>query len=478
MTTMRTTRRTLSRVAGLTLAAALTRAIPGQASAAPRGQSAALTGRVFWPSDAEYDAARWDFNTRISRFPAAIVVCSETADVQNAVRWAREQGVPLRARSGGHSYEAFSTLDDGLVIDLAGLQEVTIDPARGEATVGAGVRLGDLYQRLGEQGFALSAGSCPGVGIAGLTLGGGDGFLAREDGLTCDNLLAVELVDARGETLRASESEHPDLFWALRGGGGGNFGIVTRFTFRPRPIGDVVVLSLSWAWEETPTVLAAWQAWAPFTDERLVAELIVPDPSDGAITVVGQFTGTEAELWPLLAPLLASAPVLSQAVETVPFLTAVARFAGPPAAHATFKNTGQLAYAPFSADAIAAFIAQMRAAPSGTHVTGIYPFGGAIGAVDPAATAFVHRQALFSLQYQAYWQDAAETNANLAWAAAMRAAMRPYTEGTYVNFVDSDIADWPLAYYGASLSRLMAVKAHYDPDNVFTGPQSIPLPGS
>jgi FAD/FMN-containing dehydrogenase len=163
-------------------------------------------------------------------------------------------------------------------------------------------------------------------------------------------------------------------------------------------------------------------------------------------------------------------------VQSVPFLTAVEHFAGPEIAHSTFKNTGAFAYEPWSPEAIAAFVEHMRASPAERNMVGLYPFGGAIGAVDPAATAFVHRQALFNLQYQAYWDDPADEQANVAWVRDLRTAMLAYTTGTYVNFVDADLADWSTAYYGSNLVRLARVKAEYDPDDVFGGPQSIPLP--
>ena len=174
-----------------------------------RAQSVALTGRVIWPQDPAYEEARQSFNARFSQFPAAVVVCDNTNDVQNAVRWARQEGMPLRARSGGHSYEAFSVVDGGLVIDVGGLTGVEVDVSRGEAVIGAGVRLLDCYRRLWDHGVTIPAGTCPGVGIAGLTLGGGIGFLSRQYGLTCDNLLAVELVDADGECCAPARASTP-----------------------------------------------------------------------------------------------------------------------------------------------------------------------------------------------------------------------------------------------------------------------------
>jgi FAD/FMN-containing dehydrogenase len=433
-----------------------------------------LSGHVIWPRDAEYETARWDFNTRLSRFPAVIAVCDTTEDVQNAVRWARQQGLPLRARSGGHSYEAFSLVDDGLVIDVSGMHDVVVDAGRGEAVIGAGARLLDIYRALGAQGFALSAGTCPTVGIAGLTLGGGVGFLSRGDGLTCDNLLAVDLVDAAGDVLRASDTEHRDLFWALRGGGGGNFGIATAFTFRVRPLDTVVLCEVTWPWDDVAEVLDAWQRWAPFVDERLVAGLVVPAPSQGVVSSEGQFAGDAAELPVLLAPLLQAGHSSPPRIRSLSFVAAAEYFAGPPVSHSTFKNTGAFVDARLPPAAIDTLVAQMRAAPSPMNVVGCFPWGGAIAAVDAAATAFPYRHTLFDLQYQAYWRDADETEANVAWVRDFRTAMLPSTHGTYVNYIDADIPDWATAYYGPNLARLVQVKAQYDPADVFNGPQSVP----
>ena len=434
----------------------------------------ALTGRIIWPQDPSYDEARQSFNARFSRFPAAIVVCDNTDDVRNAVRWARQEGVPLRARSGGHSYEAFSAVDGGLLIDVGGLTGVEIDLSRGEAVVGAGVRLLDCYRRLWKHGVTIPAGTCPGVGIAGLTLGGGIGLLSRHYGLTCDNLVAVELVDADGRALRASEEKHPDLFWALRGGGGGNFGIATAFTFRVHPIGEVVTCTVTWPWDDAAEVLDAWQRWAPFVDERLCVALAVAHPSAGVISATGLFTGSAAELPPLLEPLLRAGTPGAPLIQSLPFLTAVEQFAGPPIASVRFKNASSLAYDPLPAEAIATLVEHLRAAPFASDLVGFFPLGGAIATIDPAATAFPHRRALFDLQYQAYWWDDAAEPASIAWVRDLRAAMAPYTAGAYVNYVDADLPDWESAYYGMNLPRLKRVKAVYDPDDVFNGPQSIP----
>jgi FAD/FMN-containing dehydrogenase len=476
MLTHKINRRTLMASGGAALSWPMARPTPPAASAhvPSQSQSIDLSGRVIWPEDPDYEAARQSFNARFSRFPAAIVVCDNTTDVQNAVRWSRQEGTPLRARSGGHSYEAFSLINDGLVIDTGGLTNVVVDAARGEAVVGAGVRLLDCYRRLWDYGVTIPGGTCPGIGIAGLTLGGGIGFLSRQYGLTCDTLLAVDLVDADGDVLHASDQEHADLFWALRGGGGGNFGIATAFTFRVHPIGDVTICTVTWPWDDVAEVLDAWQRWAPFVDERLCVALAVAHPSAGTISATGLFTGPATELPSLLEPLLQAGMPGEPVIQSLPFLTAAEQFAGPPIDSVRFKNASALAYEPLPAEAIATLVDHLRAAPFASNLVGFFPLGGAIAAVDPAVTAFPHRRALFDLQYQAYWWDDAAEPASLSWVRDLRAAMAPYMTGAYVNYIDADLPDWGTAYYGTNLERLVQTKAQYDPDSIFDGPQSIP----
>lgn len=472
------TRRTFAAMGGALLASILAgRKLAASPRSLPRRQAASLTGRVIWPNDPAYAEARLTFNSRFSRFPAAIVACSSLADVQNAIRWARQNDLPIRARSGGHSYEAFSSVDGGLVVDVSGLSDVNVDLARGEAVVGAGVRLLDLYRRLSGYGVTVPGGTCGGVGIAGLTLGGGIGFLSRQYGLTCDNLLAVDLVDANGNTLLASEQEHPDLFWALRGGGGGNFGIATSFTFRVHPIGEVTTVSVTWPWDDAPAVIDAWQHWAPAVDERLTTGFSIGPPSDGSISAYGVFNGPAAELPSLLAPLLAAGTPSAPRIASLPYLSAADQLAGPGAAHSLFKNASAFAYEPLSSHAIAMLLDHLRAAPTDANLVGFFPLGGTVADIAPAATAFPHRRALFDLKYQAYWSDPAEESPDAAWVNGIRDAMAPYTRGAYVNYVDASLPDWATAYYGVNLARLSRVKQRFDPDNVFDGPQTVPGEG-
>src|SRR5437870_6633542 len=250
-----------------------------------------LRGEVVLPSSSAYDQARLLFDTRFDTvMPRAIVFCESTADVQRTVRWAREHAVRIVPRAGGHSYGGYSTTT-GVIVDVSRLNGITLDPDR-RAIVGAGARLIDVYQKLALHGRTVPAGSCPTVGIAGLALGGGVGFASRKYGLTCDNLLEATVVLADGSAVVANAHAHSDLYWALRGGGGGNFGIVTRLAFRTNPAPAVCTYSMEWPWSDAKDVVRAWQAFAPHAPDGLSSVLSVSasaGSSTPTISSAGQF---------------------------------------------------------------------------------------------------------------------------------------------------------------------------------------------
>ncbi len=427
-----------------------------------------LTGDVVTPHDPGYAAARQDFNRRFDRFPRYVVFCRSVEDVQAAVRWSRQHGLPLRARSGRHSYEAYSVLDGGVVVDVSALNAVT--RTGNTASIGAGATLGQLYDALWADGqVTIPGGSCTGVGVAGLTFGGGFGLLVRLMGLTCDSLIGLEMVDARGRLVRAE----PDLLWASRGGGGGNFGIATRFEFGVHPVDYVTVYSVAWPFAALRAVFAAWQAWAdPRALDRRLTPILVLGP--GGITALGQFVGPQAELERLIAPLLAAAPPTSVRVVHETYIEAVHRFVGDWAVEPTlsrFKNTSAYQLAPFPDAALGTLADWLGRAPSPNTVVQFNLHGGA--EADFAGGAYPWRGARCSLQYQAYWENPADGPAAVGWVNGLRRAMLPWTRGAYVNYIDADIADWPEAYYAGSLPRLLRVKRRYDPDDVFAFPQGL-----
>lgn len=432
-----------------------------------------LTGQVAWPGDPLYEYARYSFNSRFDRYPAGIVFCAETTDVRNAIAWARAQDLPISVRSGGHSYEGYSVLDNRLLIDLGGLAHVEVDHAAGTATIGPGVRLLDLYKALAVEGVAIAAGTCPGVGLGGLVLGGGIGFRSRRDGLTCDSLRSAEVVLADGQVVQASAGERPDLFWALRGGGGGNVGIATRFTLRTTPAADVAMASITWPWDEAAEVIARWQDWAPHVDRRLSSSLAFFRPDSGAIGFTGLLLGPVGELEALLAPLLAVGSP-SPFLRALSWAEAAAALAGPVADQVTFKHGSAFVYQPLPPEAIAITVNQMSFAPAPANLISFFALGGAIADVLPGATAFPHRRALFDLQIQSYWGEPWQEAENVAWVNGFRQALAPYTRGAYVNYIDADHPEWATACYGRNLPRLRRIKARYDPDHIFNAPQAIP----
>jgi len=449
------------------------------------GGGPVLTGRVVRRTDPGYPDARIEYNSAFSIFPKVVVFCESTRDVSNAVRWAVANRVPLRARCGRHSYEAYSSVDHGVVIDVSELDKIRVSPDRTTAVIGAGADLQDVYAKLFQVGVTIPGGSCPSVGIAGLTLGGGFGLLGRYAGLTCDRLRSVRMVTATGAVVDASATEHPDLFWALRGGGGGNFGIVTSFTFAVVPIGNVAVYQVNWAWEHLPAVVRAWQAWAPATDSRLTSVLGLPARAQGVIRSAGQFVGSLPELQRLVQPLLAAAPVTNVQFQAMSYIDAVNLFAGTEPGmetwavhwhsdHTSFKNTSAYAYRPFGDAAIATIVAALEQAPSADNLVQFDAYGGAVAAVPPRATAFFHRRPLFNLQYQAYWTSPSDAERNERWVEAFRRSMLPYTRGGYINYIDRNVVRWERYYYGGNVARLRRVKRAWDPNNVFSFPQSIP----
>jgi FAD/FMN-containing dehydrogenase len=369
--------------------------------------------------------------------------------------------------------------------------------------IGAGARLADVYAELWNRRVAIPAGSCPTVGVTGLSLGGGVGFSSRKLGTTSDNVLEVRLVTADGRQRVCNASENAALFWVSRGGGGGNFGIATGFTFSVHPVSTVAYFTIAWPWAQARAVVAAWQAWAPHAPDELfsVCNLTaVEDKTPGTLPRVnasGQFFGRQQALTALLQPLVGVGTPTKVDVGTRTFIDAVHAWAGCKNAtqchlagqspggkvgRRAFRGKSDYVNAPLPTAAIDTMIhwiaARQQDPALGRGAILMDAYGGAINRVPKDATAFVHRDALFSCQYLAYWQPTDPPlvpAANSRWIRAFYAAMRPYVSGfAYQNYIDPDFPNWANAYYGANLPRLVQVKKAYDPGNVFRFAQSIP----
>jgi hypothetical protein len=461
-----------------------------------------LAGRVVRPGDNGYlvDVQLYDSRYDSVR-PAGIAYCANPTDVQRCVGFAQDHSMAITARSGGHSYAGYST-GPGLVVDVTMMAATTVGP--GMATIGAGARLIDIYTVLNARGVSIPGGSCPTVGIAGLALGGGAGVVGRAHGMTCDALDSLQIVTADGRLVTADNSTNNDLFWACRGGGGGNYGIVTSFSFTTFPTDDVALFFLTWPWAAAAQVLPAWLSWAPSGPDALWSNLLMetdPAKSSVLLQVGGVLQGPTGQLNPLLDSLVTAvggAPA-SRSVELVPFAHAMYVEAGcaglsQNACHLPTQTPGgtltrqpSLAKSdyltgPLGDAGVQAVVAGIdsRRSQGAKGAVGFDAYGGAINRVAPSATAFVHRNALASAQYSVPFTPS-DTSATLAsgqqWLSQWYGTLRPYVSGqAYQNYIDPQLANWADAYYSANLPRLRSVKATWDPDNLFHFAQSIPLP--
>ena len=451
--------------------------------------AARLGGRLLRPDDPAYAAASRPYNLRYAgTHPQGVAVCTGAEDVQISLDWARESGTPIAVRSGGHNYAGYST-GPGLVINLGQMRDIEVDDADGTVKAQPGARNTMIYAGLEPHGVAISAGRCPTVAVGGLVLGGGIGFSSRKLGLTCDHLTEAEVVTAAGELVRASESENPDLFWALRGGGGGNFGVSTSFTFTTKPVSDVGLYDLAWDWRDAEAVFAAFQELFTSAPNEFSARLGVGRPGgEGAkpgelsLNALGQYFGPVAELRELLAPALAAGRVRKQLIARRTFWQAKEHF---------FHNTPVDGFAvnsayldePLAGAGLEALLRAVESWPGSSNPDGagaaVFASGGAINEVPADATAFVHRDKFALLATETSWTpaDSHKTiDANLTWLRDLRESLAPSASGSaYQNFIARDQPDWQRAYYGSNLERLVEVKNQFDPEDVFSFEQSIPL---
>ena len=462
---------------------------------------ASLVGRLVRPSDAGYDAARRLYDPRYDGVqPAAVAYCANPTDVQRSLAFARAFELPLSARSGGHSYGGYST-STGLVIDVTTMSSVTVTP--GAATIGAGARLIDVYSGLNAHGVSIPGGSCPTVGIAGLTLGGGIGVVGRQHGLTCDRLSALQVVTADGRLITADRATNADLFWACQGGGGGNFGIVVSLTFETFPTSDVTVFFLHWPWAAAGQVLPAWIGWASSAPDELWSNCVMQtNPGqDAQLQVGGVWLGPAGSLSALLDQLARAAggAPSGRSVEATTFAHAMYLEGGcadltQDACHLPGQTPGgvlprspSLAASsyidrPLDDAGVRAVLAGIdeRHASGAAAAVGFDSYGGAINRLAADATAFVHRGSLCAGQFSvpfAPGDPPAATEASQTWLDGWYASIRPHVSpAAYQNYIDPHLTDWAQAYYGTNLSRLQQVKRRWDPDDVFRFAQSIPLP--
>lgn len=440
-----------------------------------RGQ---LDGTVTLPSDPEYDTARSVWNGMIDRRPAMIVRCTGTDDVVAALAHARETGLPVTVRGAGHNVAGQAMADDALVIDLGPMGRVEIDAGAAIARVGPGARGADLDAASQAAGLATTGGTDSTTGVVGLTLGGGMGFLGRAFGLASDNLLGADVVLADGTRVHASETEHPDLFWALRGGGR-HVGVVTEIELRLYPLGpEIAVVQAFYPFADAVSHLRSFRDFfADAPDEAGGYALAVnvppvdPFPAEAhgttALAIVASHAGPVEEGLRSLAPLGELGSSLLAVTVPMPYAALQQAFdAGNPAGKRYFWKSAYLRDLPD--EAIEAFVARADPLPGPFSAAYFEALGGAIGRTDPSATAFSHRDAPFNFALSAGWESPTDDERAIGWSRAFHDAMLPWsTGGLYANYIGVDDIGRLEASFGPNLERLRQVKERYDPDGVF-----------
>jgi FAD/FMN-containing dehydrogenase len=442
-----------------------------------------VQGRVTGPGDEGYDEARAVYNAMIDRRPAVVVQPADANDVVAAVNFAREGGLDLAVRGGGHSVPGFGTVDDGVVIDLSGMRRVQVDAAARTARAEGGATWGDFNDATYAFGLATTGGIISTTGVGGLTLGGGIGYLTRGFGLSLDNLVSADVVTADGRQLRASERENDDLFWALRGGSG-NYGVVTSFEFELHPVKDIYGGPMFFELSEAANVLRFFRDYIADAPEAMgvfpAFQIAPPLPfipedrhGDTFIALVACWAGPLEQGEQALKPLHDVAPVVAEMVGAMPYPALNAAFDGlvPPGLQhywkASFVNE-------LTDEAIDAHVQHGSNVPVVNSTVHIYPINGAAHRVASDATAFAYRDANFAAVIAGMWPDPTQNEANTTWVRDYYDAIAPYSEeGGYINFMAGDDQGRIKANYKGNYERLVEVKRSYDPGNLFHMNQNI-----
>jgi FAD/FMN-containing dehydrogenase len=445
-----------------------------------------MRGAVLDPAHPAYDETRKVWNGTIDRRPALIAQCRSEDDVVTAVTFAKQHDLLLSVRGGGHGVAGYAVCDDGLVIDLSPMHEVEVDADARIVRVQPGARWADVDRATQPYGLATPGGEVSVTGVAGLTLGGGMGYLRRKHGLSCDNLVSADVVTADGQKVHASEREHPDLFWALRGGGG-NFGVVTSFVFRLHPVGpEVVTLTPFFRLEDARRVLLAWREFTESAPDEATTAFAVwaipddpelPEPLRGrpACILDGMYIGAPDAGEALFRPLREVASPLIDMSARTPYVNAQS------ALDPLFPDGGlyywkSLFLDELSDEAIERILSRAQDRPNPRILVILRHLGGALGRVADDATAYSNRGAEYMLSIDGAWSDPAETERNIAWVRDFWSAMRPFSNGgVYLNFPgfgENGRELWK-ASHGANFERLRAVKDRYDPGNLFRVNQNI-----
>lgn len=435
-----------------------------------------ITGGIVNKNNPLYIAASRDFNLALKKHPCIIVFCYSDQDVINALNYCIINNIPFRVRSGRHDYEASSSLNNGIIIDLSNMDYAIIDKKNTKAKLGGGISVFEMYTALAKEGYTIPAGTCPDVGLCALTTCGGVGFASRLLGLTCDNLLEAEIINFKGEKIITNNYENEDLLWALKGGLASNFGIVTSLTFAITKVSTVSTYIITWDPKYFVEILDLWQRITPHADPRLTTSVTYQKDPCGNVTLLsrGQFFGSISELKTLIAPLLKVAPTLTIDIQCLPYQQANIKWSEPCPCPQKFKGTGSFISKPLCKDILSILNYKLVTAPDNSRQ--FYEFiglGGNVSRISPQETAFIHRKSLYLIEIESVWFSDLDKDKNINWTNSVKHILEPIDMGTYRGFTDFDLNHWQNQYYGVNYPRLQKIKRKYDPYNIFSFPQSI-----
>jgi FAD/FMN-containing dehydrogenase len=428
-----------------------------------------LRGNVIRPGGEGYDAARNILNAKYDRHPALVVQPKDAEDVSQVIRFARRNNIDVSVKSGGHGVAGHSVVEDGILIDLSLLKSVEVDEEMRIARAGSGLLAGEYVRATEAYGLVSPVGDASTTGIGGLTLGGGFGFLSGKHGLVVDNLLAAEIVLASGEIVRASKTENPDLFWAIRGGGG-NFGVATAYEYQLHPLKQVLGGMMIFPFERAAEIVRLYRDVVESAPDEMTIYLGMATMPDGAsiVALMPVYSGEIAEGERLLAPFREAGPIADM-VQPMPY--SVASSAADPFAPPGFKLHERWDTLYALPDEVIDGLVE-RAAPGNSlgNVIVLKVLNGAATRIDPAATAFPHRNTRYAVLSLAHWVDPSDEAANVAWTESVKAVIGGQRFGTYIN---ASIGNPLNEVFGENRARLAEIKAKYDPNNVFHGNVNI-----
>lgn len=440
-----------------------------------------LTGKVVTKDTFTYEEDRLAWNRAIEKFPLAIVYCINEEEISNAIVWARNYSLDIRIRSGRHHYEGYSTGNDVVVIDISKMNNIIVDEDKKIVKIQGGVRNREIYEALGALGYPFPGGGCPTVGVAGLALGGGWGYSSRLFGLTADSMSEVKMIDYSGRAVTASEYTNEDLFWAFRGAGGGNFGVISTMTFKlPEKIKMVTLIEIDYIRTEAQEMIKIFEIWIDFfkdLDRRINLKMGIYNSKDKGkgIKITGLFYGRKEEADEILFPFR---NVFKNGIFDLDYMTALEAYriiqdSHPP--YEKYKSSGRFVYNNFDRNTIEEIIKLVDVRADGATYTAVslYGLGGAVMDKDKEETAFYYRDANFIMGLQSVWEDSKFASPNIEWVKAKLEYIKLITAGAYVNFPSAELENYEKEYFGSNADKLKLIKRKYDPFNVFYFTQGI-----